>query len=243
MPLFPSTWRNQYMLTSAPRFWSMASPEGPHSWRSSQSFGGAPVSSSPRNKFGFSYSPACLLMSPAPDTFCSSTANVLAAKSLSQFDSPTLTPKSMLCQCLPGPVLCIHHYDAHDQKESPCNISSSYYVHSLEDGSDNETFKKASDKIEHLILNSPLSYPATTLTLLILPSIHPPFPPPIHHLHSLQNLVSNHIQKNPFSPSPRCFSSPCKPLTAQNALNTKHMYKVFIPYFTHIFSYNFTTTI
>lgn len=118
MPLFPSTWRNEYMLTSIPKFWSMSSPEGPRSRRSSQSFGGAPVSSSPRNKFGFSYSPASLLMSPAPGTFCSSTANVLAAKSLSQFDSPTLTPKSMLCQCLPRPVLYIHHYDAHDQKES-----------------------------------------------------------------------------------------------------------------------------
>lgn len=160
------------MLTT-PRFWSMTSPEGPRSRRSSQSFGRAPVSPSPKNKFGFSYSPACLLMSPALGTFCSSAANVLAAKSLSQFDSPTLTPKSMLCQCLPGPVLYIHHYDAQDQKESPCNIPSSYCVHSLEDGIDNETFKKASDKIEHWILNSPLSYPATTLTLLTLP-IHPP---------------------------------------------------------------------
>lgn len=178
MPLLSSSWRNQYMFTSAPRFWSMASPEGPHSWRSSQSFGGAPVSSSPRSKFGLSYSPACLLMSTVLGTFCSYTANALAAKSVSQSDSPSLTPKSMLYQCLPRPVLYIHHYDAHDQKKSPCNVSSSYCVHSLQDVIDNETFKKASDKIEHWILNSPLSYPATTVSTH--PPIHAPTLSPTH---------------------------------------------------------------
>lgn len=173
------------MLTSAPRFWSMASPEGPRSWRS-QSFGGAPVSSSPRSKFSLSYSPTYLLMSTAPCTFCSSTANALAAKSVSQSDSPTLTPKSMLYQCVPGPVLYIHHCDAHDQKESPCNVSSSYCVHSLEDVIDNKTFKKASHKVEHWILNSPLFYPATTL------SIHPPIHPP--------TLSPTHLFTHPSSP-------------------------------------------